>query len=157
MSNGFSIILVVVDRLSKYGYFITLKHPYSAKTIAEVFVKEVVRLYGMPRSIVSDRDPVFTSQFWSEYFRLQGSKLSMSSAYHPQTNGQTEVLNRYLETYLRCFAGSKQKQWLKWLPWAEYWYNTSYPTTTRITPFEVVYGRAPATVHNYEHGAIAVV
>ena len=157
MPNGFSIIIVVVDRLSKYGYFIALKHPYSAKTVAEVFVKEVVCLHGMPRSIVSDRDPIFTSQFWSKYFRLQGSKLSMSSAYHPQTNGQTEVLNRYLETYLHCFTGSKQKQWLKWLPWAEYWYNTSYHTATRTTPFEVVYGRAPIIVHNYEHGATAVV
>jgi len=138
-SNGFSVILVVVDQLSKYGHFITLKHPYSAKTVDEVFVKEVAHLHGMPRSIVSDRDPVFTSQFWAEYFRLQGSKLRMSLVYHLQTDGQTEVLNHCLETYLHCFVGTKQKQQFKWLPWAEYWYNTSYHTATYMTPFEAVY------------------
>lgn len=68
-SAGLSVIMVVVDRLSKYGHFVALKHPYSAKTVAKVFVKEITRLHGMPRSIVSDRDPTFTSQFW-EYFRL---------------------------------------------------------------------------------------
>ena len=150
-SNGFSIILVVVDRLSKYGHFIALKHPYSAKGVAETFVKEVVWFHGMPRFIVSDWDPVFTSRFWLEFFRLQGSELRMSSAYHPQMDGQTEVLNCCLETYLRCFASSKQKQWLKWLPWVEYWYNMSYHTATRMTPFEAVYGRPPETIHSYVH------
>jgi len=82
-SNGYSVVLVVVDQLSKYEHFIGLKHPYSAKTVAEIFVKEVARLHGMPRSIVSDRDLVFISQFWAEYFCLQGSELHMSSAYHP--------------------------------------------------------------------------
>ena len=82
-SNGFSVLLVVVDLLSKYGHFIALKHPYSAKTVAEAFMKEVVWLHDMPRSIVSDRDPIFTSQFWVEYFQVQGSTLRMSSTYHP--------------------------------------------------------------------------
>ena len=98
-SNGFSVLLVVVDHLSKYGHFIALLHPYSAKKIVEAFVKEVVWLHDMPRSIVSDRDPIFTSQFWVEYFQVQGSTLRMSSTYHPQTNKQMEVLNRCFETF----------------------------------------------------------
>ena len=82
-SCGFLVSIVVVDCLSKYGHFVAIKHPYSAKTIANLFIKEIARLHGMPRSIVSDRNPIFTSQFWAEYFRLPGSNLRMSSLYHP--------------------------------------------------------------------------
>uniref|UniRef100_A0A2N9HQL5 Reverse transcriptase n=1 Tax=Fagus sylvatica TaxID=28930 RepID=A0A2N9HQL5_FAGSY len=102
-SNGCIVILVVVDRLSKYGHFLALKHPYTAKTVAGLFVQEISRLHGMPRSIVSDRD-----------------------------------------------------KWSKWLHWAEYWYNTSYQTSTQLTPFEVVYGRPPPVLHRYELGTTAV-
>lgn len=108
-SNRFSVIFVVVECLSKYGHSIAMKQSYSAKGVAEIFIREMVHLHGMPQSIVSNKDPIFPSQFWSEYFRLQGLKLRMSSTYHPQTNGQKKVLNCYLETYLRCFASSKQK------------------------------------------------
>ena len=86
-----------------------LKHLYTVKTVADLFVREISHLLGMPRSIVSDRDKVFTSQFWAEYFRLQDSELRMSLAYHPQKDGQMEALNRCLETYLRCFASRRQK------------------------------------------------
>lgn len=115
-SRKYEAILVVVDRLSKYSHFIPIKHPYIGRSIAEIFSKEVVRLHGIPSSLVSDRDPLFVSIFWKELFKLQGTVLNMSSSYHPQTDGQTVVINRCMETYLRYFA-SKQPQTLShWLP-----------------------------------------
>jgi hypothetical protein len=84
-SKGYEAVLVVVDRLSKYSHFILLKHPYTAKSIAEVFVKEIVRLHGFPNSVISDRDPIFVTHFWIEMFKLQGTKLKMSSSYHLTT------------------------------------------------------------------------
>lgn len=145
-SRGYEAILVVVDRLSKYSHFILLKHPYTAKSIAELFAKEIVRLHGIPKSLISDRDPVFVSNFWLELFKLQGTKLQMSSAYHPESDGQTEVINRCLESYLRCFASDQPKTWSNWIYWAEFWYNTTYHVSIGKTPFEVVYGRQPPNI-----------
>lgn len=155
-SHGFDAILVVVDRLRKYSHFLLLKHPYSAKTVAEVFVKEVVGLHGIPVSIVSDRDPLFLSVFWKELFRLQGTQLRMSTAYHPESDGQTEVINRILESYLRCFCSEQPKGWSRVIPWAEYWYNTSYQSAARCTPFETVYGRAPPSISRFIPGETPV-
>jgi ribosomal protein L21E len=143
LSAGNSCILVVVDLFSKFAHFIPIAHPFTAASVAKVFMKEVFRLHSMPEAIVSDRDPVFTSAFWQELFRLTDTELKMSSARHPETDGQTERVNQCLEGYLRCFVSSCQKKWVQWIPLAEFWYNTTVHTTLGKTPFEVLYGHAP--------------
>lgn len=115
----------------------------SAFSVAQSYLDNVFKLHGCPNSIVSDRDKIFTSEFWREFFSLQGVALKMSSAYHPQSDGQTEVVNRCLEIYLRCMCHDKPLLWSKWLSLAEFWYNTNFYTSTQLTPFEAVYGQAP--------------
>jgi hypothetical protein len=148
-SRNKSVIMLVVDRLSKYAHFCTLEHPFTVATVAQLFMDQVFKLHGMPHSIVTDRDPTFTNNFWQELFKLQGTQLHISTTYHPQTDGQTEVVNKCLETYLRCFASKKKNHWAQWLPLAEWWYNTSYHTTTRVTSFEAIYGHNPPLVLSY--------
>jgi hypothetical protein len=150
--RGKSVILTVVDRFSKYAHFIPLAHPYSAETVAQAFFSDIVRLHGMPQSIVSDRDAVFTSTFWQELMRLMGAKLHMTSAFHPQSDGQSEAANKVIAMYLRCFTGDRPREWIRWLPWAEYMYNTAYQSSLRDTPFHVVYGRHPPSIRSYEVG-----
>ena len=140
LSGGKTTILVVVDRLSKYAHFIPLSHPYIAIGVARLFFDNIFKLHGLPKSIVCDRDPTFTSAYWRELFYLNGTSFNFSSSYHPKTDGQSEVVNRTLEMYLRCFTSSRPKEWLKWLPWAEFCYNTSWHSVIKKTPFEVVYG-----------------
>ncbi|KAF7154542.1 hypothetical protein RHSIM_Rhsim01G0254600 [Rhododendron simsii] len=152
-SQGKSVILVVVDRLSKYVHFMALSHPYTALDVARVFLETVFKLHGMPTSIVSDRDVVFISSFWQELFRLQGTTLNLSTAYHPQTDGQTEVVNRCLECYLRCMIGDRPKAWVQWLSLAEWWFNTTYHSASHLTPYQVVYGQVPPSHIHYILGS----
>jgi transposase InsO family protein len=110
----------VVDKFSKYAHFIPLSHPYTNFQVALLYITQIYKLHGLPKAIVSDRDRIFTSQVWRERFKLLKVELLMSSAYHPQTDGQTERVNQCLETYLRCFVHSCPTKWSSWLPFAEF-------------------------------------
>lgn len=140
-TKGKDTILVVVDRRNKYNHFLPLAHLFTVKQVALLFTTEVIRLHGFPLSIVFDRDRLFLSSFWTELFRLAGTTIKYSFAYHPQTDGQLEVVNRCVETYLRCFVGERPFLWLQYLCWVEYWFNTNYHSTTQMTPFKALYGR----------------
>jgi hypothetical protein len=155
-SGNKSVIMVVVNHLSKYAHFCTLQHPLTISTVTQIFMDQVFKLHGMLHSIFFDHDPTFTSNFWQELFKIQGTELHLNTTYHPQTDGQKKVVNKCLETYLRCFASEKKNQWAQWLPLVEWWYNTSYHTTTRMTPFEVVYGQKPPSVFSYLPGSSKV-
>lgn len=144
--HGKSVILTVVDRFSKFAHFIPLGHPYTAASVAKAFFTDIVRLHGFPASIVSDRDPVFTSNIWRDLFKQAGVQLRMSTAFHPQTDGQSEEANKVITMYLRCLTGDRPRAWLEWLPWAEYIYNTAYHSALQTSPFEVVYGRPPPSI-----------
>nr|GEW54628.1 putative mitochondrial protein [Tanacetum cinerariifolium] len=133
-----AVIIVVVDRLNKYAYFMALSHPYTASSVAQAFLDLVYKLHGLPNSIVSDRDNVFLSHFWKSLFKILKVELKLSTAYHPQTDGQTKVVNKCLECYLRCMTGERPKEWVQWLPLAEFWYNRNRHSSTKVSPYEAV-------------------
>lgn len=142
-SKGCDCILVVVDKFSKYAHFLPLAHPSSALQVAKLFLDHIFKLHGLPSAIISDRDKIFTSNLWRELFRLTKTELQMSTAYHPETDGQTERVNQCLEAYLRCAVHACPTKWKDWLSLAEYWYNTSYHSSLGKTPFEVLYAHEP--------------
>jgi hypothetical protein len=107
------VVLTVVDCFYKMVHFIPLSHQYTAMTVAQTFFDNVVKLHGLPCSIVSDRDPVFTSSLWTKLFALSGAQLHLSSAFRPQTDGQLKVTNRVLGVYLRCLVGDRPRSWLR--------------------------------------------
>jgi hypothetical protein len=142
-SDGYNVILVVVDRLTKYAHFLAIKHPYTATSIAQLFLDNIVKLHGLPQSIVTDRDTIFVSQFWKTLFKLYKVNLKLSTAYHPQTDGQSERVNQCLEMYLRCAVHDSPKSWKSWLSLAEIWYNSSLHSALGCSPFKALYGYEP--------------
>ena len=133
----------MVDRFSKMAHFIPCYKTSDATHVAKLFLKEVVRLHGLPSTIVTDRDVRFVSYFWKTLWKMLNTKLKFSTAYHPQTDGQTEVINRSLGDLLRCLVGEHISTWERVLPIAEFAYNSSVNRSTGHSPFEVVTGHIP--------------
>lgn len=144
-----SFTFSVVDRFSKYVHFIALGHPYTTTTMARTFFDAIVKLHGFPSSITSDRGPVFTGTIYHDLFKMAGVQHKMSTTFHPQADGQYEVVNKIIAMYLWCITGDRPRAWVDWLPWVEYCYNTSFHSTLRTTPFQVVYGGPPPALAPY--------
>jgi hypothetical protein len=133
-------IFVMVDRFSKMAHFIPCFKTSDASKIAQLYFDEIVKLYGLPKTIVFDKDVKFMSYFWKTLWHLVGTKLKFSATYHPQTDGQTEVVNWSLRNLLRCLVGDHARTWDSILPIAQFVYNNSVNRTIGMSPFEVVHG-----------------
>ncbi|QRW23686.1 Retrotransposable element Tf2 protein [Rhizoctonia solani] len=142
-SNGHNAILVVIDSFSKFGHFIPTTKKVTAKGLADLFITHVWKSHGLPVKTVSDRGTTFTGKFLRALYQRLGIKPSFSSAYHPESDGQTERVNQFIEFYLRSYVAADHLDWASWLPLAEYAYNNAKHSATGKTPFELVYGRNP--------------
>ena len=140
-SGGYDAIWVVVDRLTKSAHFLPYKTTYSLEEMSQLYINEIVRLHGVPESVISDRDPRYTSKFWKSLNVALGTKLKFSTAYHPQTDGQTERTIQILEDMLRACVIEFKGSWIHHLPLAEFSYNNSYHASIQMAPYEALYGR----------------
>ncbi|RYP15236.1 hypothetical protein DL767_010348 [Monosporascus sp. MG133] len=141
----YDTVWVIIDRLTKYGYFLPFKGTATAEQLAYAFIRYYLDKHGVPEKIISDRDKLFTSKFGTSFFKQIGAKLRFSTAYHPQTDGQTERLNQTLEQYLRSYVNYQQNNWVELLPLAQIAYNTSVNEDMGISPHTAVYGHDAET------------
>src|SRR5687767_9004996 len=154
----FDSIWVIVDRMTKSAHFLSVKTSYSAEDYAKLYIREMVKLHGIPLSIISDRGTQFTSHFWKSFQRGLGTKVKLSTTFHHQTDGQAERTIQTLEDMLRACVLEFQGSWDDHLPLIEFAYNNSYHSSIEMAPFEALYGRrCRSLVGWFEVGEIALI
>ncbi|KAL0411152.1 UNVERIFIED_CONTAM: Transposon Ty3-I Gag-Pol polyprotein [Sesamum latifolium] len=139
--QGHDFIWVIVDRLAKSAHFIPVRTTYTLDKLVTIYIEDIVRLHGIPVSIVSDRDPRFTSQFWNSFQQVMGTKVKLSTRYQPQTDGQTERTIPTLEDMLRACILDFQCNWGDYVTLIEFSYNNSYHSSIGMAPYEALYGK----------------
>jgi hypothetical protein len=142
-TEGCNALWVVVDRLTKMSHFIACKDTMGPHDLAKDFLLHVVRTHGLPSGIISDRGSLFTSKFWGQVMKAMGTTRNLSTAFHPETDGQTERTNATLEQYLRAYCNYQQDNWKTLLPIAEFCYNNTKSKTLGVTPFYANFGYHP--------------
>jgi hypothetical protein len=144
-TKGFDSIWFIIDRLTKITHFLPVKTDHPVAVYAQLYIARIISLHGVPKTIVLNRGTQFVSKFWEELHKSLGTKLLHSSAYHPQTSGQTERVNQILEDMLWACVLEFPQKWDECLPLAEFSYNNSYQESIKMTPFEALYGRRCCT------------
>lgn len=145
----FNSIIAIVEKLRKFAHFITLRHPFTAKQVAKIFIERVVSKHGIPKLPIADHDKIFLSNFWKELFSTMGTILKKSIAFHPHSDGQAERDNQCLETYLRCVCNEQPTKWNKCIPWAKLQYNTTFHPSSKTTPLQIVFSRLSPPLISY--------
>jgi hypothetical protein len=148
-ARKFNSIWVIVDRLTKFAHFIPMNTNYNVQKYAEIYVTRVLCLHRVAKTIISDQGSQFIARFWEQLHASLGTHLIHSSAYHPQTDGQTEQVNQIVEDMLRACVMEYPGSWDNNLPWAEFSYNNSYQESLKMAPFEALYGRQCRTPLNW--------
>lgn len=149
LCDNFNAVLVVVDRFTKHAQFIKTTSGLDQEGFAELFVSHVALRFGLPSSIIADRDPRWVNHFWKSVCRRLDVKLALSTARHPQHDGQTEIVNQQLETMLRAYVANDKSSWSHWLPMLEYAYNSLPSGSTKFSPFYLLYGYLPRGPWDY--------
>ena len=150
-AQGKDCIFVVVDRLTKFSHFFSNSMDFSTSQVEYLFFKEVFKLHGIPKMIVSDMENMFMSIFFQELFRLVHPKLTPITSYHPQTYGKTERMNQIVEDMLQMYVRMKPTKWEEYLHLVEFSYNNGYHTSAKMSPFEVLYDRKCTTLISWDN------
>jgi hypothetical protein len=137
--------MVVIDKLSKSTHFIPIKSTFKAINIAEIFMKEIFRVHGIPKMVISERDVKFTSSFWKELFAELNTNLNFSTSYHLETDEQTERKNPIIDDMLHMYIRTKPSKWEDYMYFVEFAYNNGYQNSAKMSPFEILYGKRCTT------------